>query len=92
MDVERIKAEMLALEQWVDDDRPPLLGLVVLADGGGLAVSYPFLEVAARTGREDRRAALMLIRLFLGDFAARIDTELTELERTFLDIPSERDR
>lgn len=89
MDRERILSEMLALEEWMDDERPPLLGLIVLADGQGLAVRYPVLEVAGRAGIRDRRAALILIRAFLGDFSGRIDLEVTELERWLVDLPSD---
>lgn len=89
MDRDRILAEMLALEQWLDEDRPPLLGLLVLSDGQGLAVRYPLLEVAGRTGLRERRSTLILVRAFLGDFAARIDQELTELDLRLFDLPSD---
>lgn len=80
MDIERITAEMLALEQWLDEDDPPLLGLIVLASGRRLDVSYPLLEDRRRR-LDDRHAALTLLRKVFADCSRKLDEELTAIER-----------
>jgi len=81
MDRERIEQELHDLEQWLDDP-PPLLTLVVLSNGRGLAYPYPLFDDAGEGPLERRHAALTLVRAFLADFVLRLDTQLTAIERS----------
>ena len=79
MDRERIQQELRDLEQWLDHDNPPLLTLLVLANGRGLAYPHPLLESAEHGSLEQRHAALTLVRAFLRDFDAKLEEKLEEI-------------
>lgn len=84
MNRERIEEELRELQQWIDDP-PPLLTLVVLANGRGLAYPYPLLEVAGQGNLEQRHAALTLVRAFLRDFDAQLTEKLEQIVRAQAD-------
>ena len=81
MNRERIEQELRDVEQWLDNDNPPLLTLVVLANGRGLAYPYPLLENAGHGSLEERHAALTLVRAFLREFDASLDEKLQAIVR-----------
>jgi hypothetical protein len=81
MDRVRVEQELRELQEWLDDP-PPLLTLVVLANGRGLAYPYPMFDDAGQGPLEQRHAALSIVRAFLVEFVARLDTHLIAIERT----------
>lgn len=81
MNRERIEQELDEVAQWLDHDNPPLLTLVILANGRGLAYPYPLLEGAGNGSIEQRHAALTLVRAFLRDFDAQLEAKLEEIVR-----------
>lgn len=84
MDRDRIEREMRALEQWLPGDNPPLLAVVVLANGAGLAFTYPLAESAKLRGAADAHAVLTVVRGALLDLAANLQTTRLDLERAQL--------
>ena len=84
MDRERIEREMRALEQWLPGDNPPLLAVVVLANGAGLAFTYPLAESAKLRGAADAHAVLTVVRGALLDLAATLQATRIDLERAQL--------
>lgn len=81
MDLERIEQELRELEEWVDDP-PPLITLVVLANGRGLAYPYPLFDQDGTGPLEHRHAVLTLIRAFMVEFVEQLDTKLFAINRT----------
>jgi hypothetical protein len=81
MDRERVEQELRELQEWLDDP-PPLLTLVVLANGRGLAYPYPLFDEAGEGPPERRHAALAIVRAFMWEFVARLDTQLIAIERS----------
>jgi hypothetical protein len=78
MDLERIEQELRELGEWVDDP-PPLLTVVILANGRGLAYRYPLWDEAGEGTLEQRHAVLTLTRAFMAEFVERLDTQLFAL-------------
>jgi hypothetical protein len=89
MDSERVEQELRELQQWLDDP-PPLLTLVVLANGRGLAYPYPLFDDAGVGPLEHRIAALSVVRAFMVEFVARLDTQLLAINRTLAIYRDER--
>jgi hypothetical protein len=85
MNRERIEQELRAVEQWLDGDNPPLLTLVVLANGRGLAYPYPLLDAVGSGTLEQRHAALTLVRSFIREFDARLEQNLLAIVRAQTD-------
>lgn len=81
MDRERIERELRDVAQWMDNDNPPLLTLVILANGRGLAYPYPLLDNAGHGSLEQRHAALSLVRAFLREFDASLEEKLQAITR-----------
>lgn len=82
MDRERIEREMRALEQWLPGDNPPLMAVVVQANGAGLAFTYPLMESAKDRGNASEiHAVLGVVRYALLDLAATLQTTRLEIER-----------
>jgi hypothetical protein len=81
MNRDRVETELRELAEWLDDP-PPLLTLVVLANGRGLAYPYPLFDDAGEGPLEQRVAALSIVRSFLVEFVARLDTQLLAINRT----------
>jgi hypothetical protein len=80
MDRDRVEQEFRALEESLDDP-PPLLAIVVLANGRGLAYPYPLFDEAGAGPIEARTAALTMTRAFLWGFIERLDTQLLAIAR-----------
>lgn len=79
VDRERVDAHLRGLEELIDDP-PPLLSLIILANGRGLMYSHPLLLDAQRS--PDRCAAsLRLIHAQLDHLAAHFASELSVAER-----------
>jgi hypothetical protein len=81
MDRERIEHELDVVAQWLDHDNPPLLTLVILANGRGLAYPYPLFDLLGEGTLEQRHAALTLVRAFLRDFDASLEEKLSAILR-----------
>lgn len=82
MDRERIEREMRALEQLLPDDNPPLLAVVVLANGSGLAFTYPIAELAHERGDPaEVHAILTVVHGTLLDLAATLQASRLKIER-----------
>jgi hypothetical protein len=79
MNRERIEQELYEVAQWLDHDNPPLLTLVILANGRGLAYPYPLLDNADKGTLEQRHAAVTLVRAFLRDFDAGLEEKLRQI-------------
>jgi hypothetical protein len=75
MDRDRVEEKFRALEESLSDP-PPLLALVVLANGRGLAYPYPLFDDAGEGPIQQRLAALTMTRAFLAQFIDRVDTQL----------------
>jgi hypothetical protein len=75
MDRDRVEQKFRALEESLSDP-PPLLAIVVLANGRGLAYPYPMFDEAGEGPIERRTAALTMTRAFLSQFVDRLDTQL----------------
>lgn len=91
MDRERVEQELRELQEWIDEP-PPLLTLVVLANGAGLAYPYPLFDDAGEGDLEQRRAVLALVRAFLVEFVDRLDTKLFAIDRAMSIYRQERDQ
>ena len=78
MDLERIEAELRELGEQIADP-PPLLTVVLLANGRGLAYRYPLWEEADEGTLEQRHAVLTTARAFMADFVERLDKQLFAL-------------
>jgi len=76
----RVEAQLRNLDRLIDDP-PPLLSMVILANGSGVAVAHPLLQAAARGPLEQREAALRLLRTLLVDLTAKIDERIEEIIR-----------
>ena len=77
MDRDRIAAELAAVADAADADNPPMLALVVLANGQGLAYPYALWNQAA--GDPVAEAAReRLIYLFLVDFLDHMETRMKD--------------
>lgn len=82
MDRERIEREMRALEKWMPGDNPPLMAVVVQANGAGLAFTYPLMEMAKDRGDPSEiHAVLGVVRHTLLDLAATLQVTRIDLER-----------
>lgn len=82
MDRERIEKEFRALEQWMEPGNPPLMAVVVLANGAGLAMTYPLMELAKERGDTGEiHACLTTVHAALVDLAATIQVSRLDLER-----------
>jgi NAD(P)H-flavin reductase len=82
MDRERIEREFRALEQWMDQSNPPLLAVVVLANGAGHAFTYPLAEMAHERGDpHEIHAVLSTTRAALLDLAASLQASRLKIER-----------
>jgi NAD(P)H-flavin reductase len=91
MDRDRIEKEFRALEQWLDDSNPPLLAVVVLANGAGHAFTYPLAELAKERGDpHEIHAVLSTVRAALLDLAATLQTSRLSLERALTTYREER--
>jgi hypothetical protein len=77
---QRVEAQLRNLERLIDDP-PPLLSLVILANGAGIAVAHPMLQAADHGTLEEREAALRLVRAFLVELGATIDERLDQIIR-----------
>lgn len=84
MDRARIEKEMRALEDVLPADNPPLLSVVILANGAGYAFTYPLAESAKMRGAADAHAVLTVVRSALLDLAANLQSARIELERAQL--------
>lgn len=84
MDRDRIEKEMRALEQWMPPDNPPLISVVVLANGAGYAFTYPLAESAKLRGAGDAHAVLSVVRGALLDLAATLQASVLDIERAQL--------
>jgi hypothetical protein len=80
MDRVRIEREMRELQDLIDDP-PPLLTVVILANGSGLAYPYPLFDQAGEDDLEHRRAVLQLVRAFMAQFVDQIDTKLFDIDQ-----------
>jgi hypothetical protein len=80
MDRDRVEQKFRDLEESLTDP-PPLLALVVLANGRGLAYPYPLFDDAGEGPLEHRTAALTMTRAFLAEFIDRLDTQLLAIAR-----------
>lgn len=89
MDLDRIEQELRQLEEWVNDP-PPLLTLVILANGRGLAYSHPLFDDAGEGDLERRREVLSLVRAFMVEFVERLDTKLFDIDRAMSIYRQER--
>lgn len=73
---------MRALEQWLPKHNPPLLAVVVQANGAGLAFTYPLMEMAKERGDPSEvHAVLGVVRFALLDLAATLQATRVDLER-----------
>jgi len=75
MDRAHVSQHLRDLEPLLDD-LPPLLSLVILANGSGLAVAHPMLESAHRGTFAEQEAALRLVRACLVDLAANFEARI----------------
>lgn len=89
IDRERIERELRQLEASIDDP-PPLLTLVILANGRGLAYPYPLFDEAGEGDLERRQAVLRLVRAFMVEFVDRLDTQLFAIDRAMSIYREER--
>lgn len=71
MDRDRVEAHLRNLERLIDDP-PPLLTLVVRANGTGVMVAHPMLLNAQATP-EQAEAALRLVRVQLVEVAGHLE-------------------
>ena len=82
MDRDRIEQEFRALEQWMDESDPPLLAVVVLANGAGHAFTYPLAEMAHERGDpHEIHAVLTTVRAALLDLATTMQASRLRIER-----------
>jgi hypothetical protein len=82
MDRERIEKEFLALEQWMDESNPPLLAVVIQANGAGMAFTFPLAEMAKERGDpHELHAVLSTVRAALLDLATTLQTSRLGIER-----------
>jgi hypothetical protein len=79
MDRKQIEAHLHKLEQLVDDP-PPLLSLVILANGRGLMVAHPMLIDATATP-EQYESALHLLRAQLLALAEHFQQQIDRSNR-----------
>jgi hypothetical protein len=79
MNRDRVEAQLRNLERLIDDP-PPLMSLVILANGDGQAYAHPMLQAAGRT-LEEREAALRLVKVSLVALVAGIDAQVEALIR-----------
>ena len=92
MDRDRIEKEFLALEQWMDERNPPLMAVVVLANGAGMAFTYPLAEMAKERGDPGEvHAVLTTVRATLLDLATTIHAARLDIERAAAIYRQERD-
>ena len=75
----RVEAQLRNLERLIDDPRP-LLSLVILENGTGIAYAHPLLRNASLTLGQ-REAALRLVRAQLIDLTAQIDHSIEQIIR-----------
>jgi hypothetical protein len=80
MNRKRVEAQLRNLERLIQDP-PPLLSLVILANGDGVAYAHPLMAAAGQGTLEQREAALRLVRAFLVDLGARVDERIDEIIR-----------
>jgi hypothetical protein len=78
MDLEQIEAELRELGEQIADP-PPLLTVVLLANGRGLAYRYPLWDEAGEGTLEQRHAVLTTARAFMADFVERLDSQIFAL-------------
>lgn len=80
MDTDRVLADMLALDQLTEEDRPFLLGFLMLEGGRGWVIRYPTWERAEQRP-EDRATRLRQGLAFLQRWVEQFQQELDLLER-----------
>ena len=79
MNRDRVMAQLRNLERLMDDP-PPLLSLVIVANGTGVMVAHPMLTTAQKDN-EEYEAALRLVRAQLVDVAAHFERLIDECIR-----------
>lgn len=84
VDRDRIEREMRALEEHLPADNPPLLSVVILANGAGYAFTYPLAESAKLRGAGEAHAVLTVVRAALLDLAASLQASVLDIERAQL--------
>jgi len=82
----RVEAQLRNLERLIDDP-PPLLSLVILGNGTGIAYPHPLLQSADHGTLEQREAAARLVRTFLVDLAAEVDERIEQIIRASVTKP-----
>ena len=76
---ERVEAQLRNLERLIDDP-PPLLSLVIVANGTGILVAHPMFMPDGRT-LEEHEAALRLVHTALVGIAANFEQEIDRVVR-----------
>lgn len=84
MDRDRVDAQLRNLERLVDDP-PPLLTLVVLANGLGLAHSHTLMRKVEAGTLDELVGALRLIQVCLDDFLENLEDQLAAIDSVLLD-------
>jgi intracellular sulfur oxidation DsrE/DsrF family protein len=81
MNRDRVEAQLRNIERLTDVDNPPLLSLVVVANGDGVAVVHPLLKSVISETPEQVEAALRLVRTFLVKIKAVVDEDIEMIIR-----------
>lgn len=80
MNRDRVDAQLANLERLMEDgDPPPLLSLVVLANGLGLAHQHTLMRKVEASSLDELEGALRIAQVCLADFVERIEDQLSVL-------------
>jgi len=80
MNRDRVAAHLRTLDRLIDDP-PPLVTIVVLANGAGLRFKHPMLLAAEKSSLEEAEAAMQLVRAQLAEVVAHLDERIDEIIR-----------